>query len=313
VQQAIPEIELPGSLTSGLRLGGKTIPVRIGGDSTPRRGPFAEAPTALFGTVEVPNVRGNLVLSRGTLRSLKIPSGQFSSVLGKNAEIVLVTPRGQKHSYRFKIIGVSSEGNRTVQVSTRDRLAMKEWWFNEKNLLKSEGYDSVTLRAADVSRAKIVVDHLRRGKVQRPVHRRHFGCCQSYFSVVTMMLALVSSVALLVASLGIVNTMIMAIYERTREIGTLKAMGASRGDIRQMFMLEAGFIGLLGGGIGLLLSWLLGRGTESNGDLVRSTPRSSVAREPVHHHATSGRRSVGLCLFDRCLGWLVSGEPSGSS
>jgi len=63
-----------------------------------------------------------------------------------------------------------------------------------------------------------------------------------------------------VACIGIVNTMIMSIYERTREIGTLKAMGASRSDIRQMFMMEAGLIGLMGGAVGLLLSWLLGRG-----------------------------------------------------
>jgi putative ABC transport system permease protein len=52
----------------------------------------------------------------------------------------------------------------------------------------------------------------------------------------------------------------MAIYERTREIGILKAMGASRREIRQMFMMEAGFIGLIGGVFGLLLGWLLGLG-----------------------------------------------------
>ena len=54
--------------------------------------------------------------------------------------------------------------------------------------------------------------------------------------------------------------MVMAIYERTREIGILKAMGASRGEIRQMFMLEAGCIGLIGGVFGLLLGWLIGLG-----------------------------------------------------
>jgi len=50
----------------------------------------------------------------------------------------------------------------------------------------------------------------------------------------------------------------MAVYERTREIGILKAMGASRTDIRRLFMIEAGFIGLAGGVIGLLLGWGLG-------------------------------------------------------
>ena len=80
------------------------------------------------------------------------------------------------------------------------------------------------------------------------------------FSVITVMLSLVGGIALFVACIGIVNTMIMAIYERTREIGTLKAMGASKSDIRQMFMIEAGFIGLFGGAVGVALSFLLGRG-----------------------------------------------------
>jgi ABC-type antimicrobial peptide transport system permease subunit len=53
--------------------------------------------------------------------------------------------------------------------------------------------------------------------------------------------------------------MIMSIYERTREIGTLKAIGASRGDIRLMFMLEAGMIGMIGGLTGLLCGWGLGK------------------------------------------------------
>ena len=62
------------------------------------------------------------------------------------------------------------------------------------------------------------------------------------------------------ATIGITNTMVMAIYERTHEIGILKAMGASSREIRQMFMLEAGFIGLMGGVFGLLLGWLIGLG-----------------------------------------------------
>ena len=79
------------------------------------------------------------------------------------------------------------------------------------------------------------------------------------FSVINIMLSSVGGLALLVASLGIVNTMIMSIYERTREIGTLKAIGASRGDIRLMFMLEAGMLGLMGGVTGLILGWGLGK------------------------------------------------------
>ena len=62
-----------------------------------------------------------------------------------------------------------------------------------------------------------------------------------------------ASIALLVGGIGIMNTMYMAINERTQEIGVLKAIGASKKDIRTLFLLEAGLIGLIGGLIGVLI------------------------------------------------------------
>jgi putative ABC transport system permease protein len=64
---------------------------------------------------------------------------------------------------------------------------------------------------------------------------------------------------LTVASLGIINTMVMSILERTREIGIMKAIGGSDGDVRRIFLVEASAIGLLGGITGILLGWLVGR------------------------------------------------------
>lgn len=62
-------------------------------------------------------------------------------------------------------------------------------------------------------------------------------------------------ISLLVAAIGIANTMVMSIYERTREIGVMKVLGCELRDIRMMFLVEAAMIGLLGGVIGLLLSF----------------------------------------------------------
>lgn len=71
------------------------------------------------------------------------------------------------------------------------------------------------------------------------------------FRIIEIVLGAIGSVALGVASIGIINTMIMAIYERTREIGLMKAVGASKGSIAKLFMIEASIIGFLGGAFGL--------------------------------------------------------------
>jgi putative ABC transport system permease protein len=80
-----------------------------------------------------------------------------------------------------------------------------------------------------------------------------------FFSVFDLLLGIFGSLALAVATLGIINTLVMAILERRREIGVLKALGAADRDVKQLFFVEAGVMGLLGGILGTLLGWLIGR------------------------------------------------------
>ena len=68
------------------------------------------------------------------------------------------------------------------------------------------------------------------------------------------MLGGIGAVSLLVAAIGIANTMMMSIYERTKEIGVMKVLGCGLNDIQQLFLIEAGMIGFLGGMTGLGLS-----------------------------------------------------------
>jgi putative ABC transport system permease protein len=79
------------------------------------------------------------------------------------------------------------------------------------------------------------------------------------FIILDIVLSLIGSIALAVSSLGIMNTMVMSILERTREIGIMKAIGGSDGDIRRIFLIEASAIGFLGGSAGIVLGWLVGR------------------------------------------------------
>lgn len=79
-----------------------------------------------------------------------------------------------------------------------------------------------------------------------------------FFAVLDLFLGIFGSLALVVASLGIINTLVMAILERRREIGIMKAIGASDRDVKTLFFVEAGAMGLLGGIVGVLMGWAIG-------------------------------------------------------
>jgi ABC-type antimicrobial peptide transport system permease subunit len=79
------------------------------------------------------------------------------------------------------------------------------------------------------------------------------------FLIMDSLLGAVGTVALFVAALGIINTMVMSILERTREIGIMKAIGGSENEIRMIFFVEAATVGLIGAFFGLILGWIVTR------------------------------------------------------
>jgi putative ABC transport system permease protein len=79
---------------------------------------------------------------------------------------------------------------------------------------------------------------------------------EEILSTLTIFLALVSAISLIVGGIGISNTMFMSVLERTREIGVLKALGATSSQIRDIFLMESAMIGLSGGILGIAAGWL---------------------------------------------------------
>ncbi|HEY1677814.1 MAG TPA: FtsX-like permease family protein [Candidatus Sulfotelmatobacter sp.] len=82
---------------------------------------------------------------------------------------------------------------------------------------------------------------------------------QQVFRVLNAFLGIFGSLALAVASIGIVNTLVMAILERRREIGIMKAIGASDADVQKLFFAEAGAMGIFGGIMGVIFGWAIGQ------------------------------------------------------
>jgi putative ABC transport system permease protein len=123
---------------------------------------------------------------------------------------------------------------------------------------------------------------------------RHFQEMRTFFIFLRVLLAAIGSVALLVAALGIVNTLLMSVLERYQEIGIAKAVGASDGDLLVLFLAEAGMIGFFGGLGGLFLGRVVSYGL---GIAVNAYARSQGATEPLEVFAFPPWLLAGTVLF----------------
>ena len=302
VGKVTAEINLPGSVGLDLKWNGTNQSVRMSGGEPMNGNPFQETPKPVAGSLDLPD-SGGIVLSRAAAQAVGIRTNDLAKLIGQNVEALLHTSRGETQSFTLRVQGVSQETSKIIQASVADRLAMKNWWFNSTNVLEREGYDSVTIRAADVSRASELTDQLKGDGFQVQSLEIVVQVANRIVTAITIMFTMIGSIALLVATIGIANTMVMAIYERTREIGILKAMGASRGEIRQMFMMEAGFIGLIGGVFGLLLGWALGLGLNQAIQIYMKYRELPVRG---HFFVVTPTLAVGVILFATFIG-LVAG------
>ena len=121
-------------------------------------------------------------------------------------------------------------------------------------------YSSAKLMADDMEHVEELSNTIRSMGYNVSSNIEYINSMKSQFSMVQTVLGGIGAVSLLVAAIGIANTMLMSIYERTREIGVMKVIGCSLKNIGEMFLLEAGFIGLAGGLAGNLLSLILSAG-----------------------------------------------------
>jgi putative ABC transport system permease protein len=120
-------------------------------------------------------------------------------------------------------------------------------------------YLSLSVRVKDAVRVQAVEDAIKKMGFNTFSMLDATKSLRRFFAVLDLFLLIFGSLALAVASIGIVNTLVMAILERRREIGIMKAIGASDEDVQRLFFAEACVMGALGGVLGVALGWTIGR------------------------------------------------------
>jgi putative ABC transport system permease protein len=130
---------------------------------------------------------------------------------------------------------------------------------SESSFSSQPTYQSVSVRVKNPDKVEEVQDAVKKMGFNTFSILDATRSLRRFFAILDLFLGIFGSLALAVAALGIVNTLVMAILERRREIGIMKAIGASDGDVKKLFFAEAGVMGLFGGILGVALGWLIGR------------------------------------------------------
>lgn len=222
------------------------------------RDPFEPAPEALAGAGAA-GKDGELILSLLAAQSIGL-DGAPADLLGRQVQLMLESPRGETQAFDFTIAGITSHRWPMALLTPADTAALNSWWFNAPDLFERWGYDHVLIKTRSLDDARQLVQPLTSEGFEVTSMEILYSLTNRIFQIINVLLGSIGGLALLVASIGVMNTMAMAIFERTREIGVLKALGASNRAIRRLFFMEAGLIGLLGGGLGSITGWLASLG-----------------------------------------------------
>lgn len=162
--------------------------------------------------------------------------------------------------YEFTITGVTNSGNDPFFINTNEALKILVdlgGFQNKEEYLEKVGYSQILIVTETEKTAEIestLKDDMGLYVISTETL---LGFLDTLTSGLTIALILFGSISALVASIGIINTMIMSIYEQTKEIGIIKAMGASNSQVLLIFLIQSAVIGLIGGLMGLGITFLI--------------------------------------------------------
>lgn len=177
------------------------------------------------------------------------------------------TQKTQYKEYKIKSVGILEEGDHDTDWSVYAPLEVVQKMIKEKEKAENsrpergqgsgKEYEHVLVKVDDINHVQDIQKQMKDMGYEAHSLNDWLEETKKTSNIMQAILGGIGAISLLVAAIGITNTMVMSIYERTKEIGIMKVIGASLKDIKRLFLFESAMIGLLGGFVGILCSKFL--------------------------------------------------------
>ncbi len=221
----------------------------------------------------VSELAGSLVGKELTMRyAQRAPGTAAGGGVSAGNEVASASYSVVSREQKLKIVGIADLDPESMRGPTRAKVFLPLQFAESLHVMQPTDlreisratsdepvYSAVSARVRNPSQMQTVEDAIKKMGFTTFSLLDASQSLRTFFKVLDLFLGIFGSLALAVASIGIVNTLVMAILERRREIGIMKAIGASDNDVKLLFFTEAGAMGILGGFVGVALGWTIGR------------------------------------------------------